>query len=43
MSLQQVFARYYEDYLFNENRENPKHQKSNIKQIPMTKFRIRNS
>jgi hypothetical protein len=39
-SLKPIIDRYYEDYLSNENYENHKHQKANIKQIPITEIQI---
>jgi hypothetical protein len=37
-SLKPIIDRYYEDCLFNESFENHKHQKANIKQIPITEI-----
>jgi hypothetical protein len=38
MSFNQIIERIYEGYLPNENYENNKHQKTNLKQIPMTQI-----
>ncbi|CAB1079310.1 hypothetical protein D1AOALGA4SA_7024 [Olavius algarvensis Delta 1 endosymbiont] len=38
LSFELVIERYCEIILFNEDRINSKHQKSNLKQIPMTQI-----
>jgi len=37
-SFKQVIICFFKKYLIDENKENPKHQKPNLKQIPMTQI-----